>query len=102
MGVACIPIRLKTSILFDREVATRALPIPSAGPDAPHLPKSHRHPRESGGPASVDANPLADVLLTCAKSILPSTFLRTAIAERFILASHGEREELVTSPMRSM
>ena len=62
MGVACIPIRLKTSILFDREVATRALPIPSAGPDAPHLPKSHRHPRESGGPASVDANPLADSL----------------------------------------
>ena len=29
------------------------------------------------------------VLLTCAKSILPSTFLRAAIAERFRLASQA-------------
>ena len=44
---------------------------------------------KAGAPLRLTLIHLQIVLLTCAKSILPSTFLRAAIAERFMLASQA-------------
>src|SRR6187397_1666628 len=46
-------------------------------------------PAKAGAALRLTRIHLQIVLLTCAKSILPSTFLRAAIAERFMLASQA-------------